>query len=86
MAPIFELANGNPMQNLPNKNDCRKILRSVVQITKENSREKLPRINYENNRQRGSSNVVSTESPTSRHDIRNTSRNRKTKVIKGATK
>ena len=58
------------------------VLSNVVEVSKENSRNKLPTVHSENNRQRGSPNiVVSTESPNS-DDIRNTSGNANTKDIK----
>ena len=63
-------------------NRQREILNQILPVSKENSRDKLPTIDYKNNRQRGSPNiVVSTESPKS-DDIRNTSRNTNTKDIK----
>ena len=66
----------------PSKRDYSEVLSHVIQITKENSWDKLTTINSGNNRQKGSPNVVvSTEISNSR-DIRNTSRNTNTKDIK----
>ena len=82
VAPIHKSSNGNSKSNSGSKCDCCKVLSNVVHIGKEKSRDKLPTVNSENNRHRGSPNVVvSTESPNS-DKIRNTSRNRNTKEIK----
>ena len=54
----------------------------MVEVSKKNSRDKLPAIHSENNRQKRHKIVaVSTESPNS-DDIRNCSRNSNTKDIK----
>ena len=54
----------------------------MVEVSKEKSRDKLPAIHSENNRQKRHKIVaVSTESPNS-DDIRNCSRNSNTKDIK----
>ena len=73
---------GKSKSNPSSKIDYSEVLNDVVEVSKENSREKLPTSHSKNNRQSRSSNiVVSTESPKS-DDIRNTSRNSNTKDIK----
>ena len=82
LPPLKLLSNGNLKLNSPNKCNCSKVLSNPVQITKENSRDKLPTINSEKTRQKGAPNVkISTESSNS-DDIRNNSRSTNTKHIK----
>ena len=78
IAPILESSKGNMKSNSPSKSNCSKVLSNVVEVSRENSCDKLPTIHSDNNRQKISANVVSTESPDS-DDIRNTSRNTNTK-------
>ena len=82
IVPILESSEGNPKSNSPSKSECSDVLSNVVEAGKESSRDKLPTIHSENNRQRGSPNIaVSTESPNSDH-IKNISRNTNTKNTK----
>ena len=82
MAPILQSAKGNPKSNSPTKSGCSEVLSNAVEVSKENSCDKLTTIHSNNNRQRRSTNiVVSTESPNS-DDIRNTSRDTNTKDMK----
>ena len=82
IAPILESSKGNPKSNSPSKSDYSEVLSNVVEVSKENSCDKLPTIHSNNSCQKRSTNVaVSTESPNS-DDIRNASRNINTKDIK----
>ena len=82
IAPILESSKGNPKSNSPSKSDYSEVLSNVVEVSNENSCDKLPTIHSNNSRQKRSTNVaVSTESPNS-DDIRNASRNINTKDIK----
>ena len=82
IAPILESSKENPKSNSPSKSGCSEFLSNVVEVSKENSCNKLPTIHSDNNRQKRSTNVVvPTESPNS-DDIRNASSNLNTKDIK----
>ena len=79
---ILDSLKWNRKSNSPSKSGCSEFLSNVVEVSKENSCDKLPTIHSNNSRQKRSTNVaVSTESPNS-DDIRNTSRNTNTKDIK----
>lgn len=53
VAPVLESSSRNLKFNSLGKIDCIEVLSNEVQVTKENSRDKLPTINSENYRQRG---------------------------------
>ena len=53
VAPVLESSSRNLEFNSLGKIDCIEVLSNEVQVTKENSRDKLPTINSENYRQRG---------------------------------
>ena len=82
IALILQSSKGNLKSNSPSKSDSSEFWSNVVEVSKENSCDKLPTIHSDNEHQKRSTNVVvSKESPNS-HDIRNNSRNKNTKDIK----